>query len=131
MNEMKTFLKFGTVGVLNTGITIISYMFLVYIGVNYLFANVMAYGLGVLNSYYWNRSWVFKASQETAKQYVFMKFVLVNLLTLGITTGILYIFVQHLHINAIIAQVVATGVGLVFNFSLNKKWTFTNKKSSS
>ncbi|KZE64100.1 sugar translocase [Fictibacillus phosphorivorans] len=128
---MKTFLKFGTVGVLNTGITIISYIFLVYLGVNYLLANVMAYGLGVLNSYYWNLSWVFKASQETAKQYVFLKFVLVNLLTLGITTGILYICVQHLHINAIIAQVVATGVGLVFNFSLNKKWTFTNKKSSS
>ncbi|MDM5314930.1 GtrA family protein [Fictibacillus sp. b24] len=125
---MKTFLKFGTVGVLNTGITIISYMFLVYLGVNYLLANIMAYGLGVLNSYYWNRSWVFKVS---AKQYVFLKFVLVNLLTLGMTTSILYILVQYFQIHAILAQVVATGVGLIFNFTLNKKWTFTNKKSSS
>jgi putative flippase GtrA len=128
---MKTFLKFGTVGVLNTGITIVSYMIFLFFGINYLLANIFAYGLGVINSYFWNRNWVFKVPQKSNQQYVFIKFVLVNLLTLGITTGILYIFVQYFHIQAIIAQVMATGVGLIFNFLLNKKWTFGNKQPSS
>ena len=128
---MKTFLKFGTVGVLNTGITIVSYMIFIFFGINYLLANIFAYGLGVINSYFWNRRWVFKETQKTNQQYVFVKFVLVNLLTLGITTGILFILVQYLYIQEIIAQVLATGVGLIFNFLLNKTWTFGNKQSPS
>lgn len=128
---MKTFLKFGTVGVLNTGITIVSYMIFIFFGINYLLANIFAYGLGVINSYFWNRNWVFKESQKTNQQYVFVMFLLVNLLTLGITTGILFILVQCFYIQEIIAQVLATGVGLIFNFLLNKTWTFGNKQSSS
>lgn len=64
---MKRFLKFGTVGVFNTLITLLSFTFFYYIGINYLLAHVMSYALGVFNSFYWNKRWVFKDdSRNTA-----------------------------------------------------------------
>ena len=70
-------MKFGLVGILNTFITIGSYMLLVYLGINYLLANVIGYILGVINSFYWNKNWVFKVSSN--QRNIFMKFVIVNL----------------------------------------------------
>lgn len=121
---MIQFLKFGAVGIVNTFITIGVYFVLVYFGANYIIANSIGYALGVLNSYYWNKNWVFGADQ--AQKYIFTKFILVNLLTLGINTVILYVLVDYMNINPFLAQIVATGAGLLFNFILNKRWTFNN-----
>ena len=122
---MKRFIKFGLIGVLNTLITISSYMLLVYLGVYYILANIIGYSLGIINSFYWNKNWVFQVNSK--QRNIFMKFVLVNLITLVINTLILYLLNHYLHIHPYLAQIIATGVGLVFNFFLNKKWTFEDE----
>ena len=70
---MKRFIKFGLIGVLNTLITISSYMLLVYLGVYYILANIIGYSLGIINSFYWNKNWVFQVSSK--QRNIFMKFV--------------------------------------------------------
>jgi putative flippase GtrA len=122
---MVQFLKFGAVGILNTLITIGTYSVLVYFNLNYITANVIGYALGVLNSYYWNKNWVFGTNQT--QKSMFIKFVLVNLITLGFNTLILYLLVQHAGLNLFLSQLIATGIGLLFNYILNKKWTFNFK----
>ena len=122
---MKRFIKFGLIGVLNTLITISSYMLLVYLGVYYILANIIGYSLGVINSFYWNKNWVFQVNSK--QRNIFMKFVLVNLVTLVINTLILYLLNHYLHIHSYLAQIIATGFGLIVNFFLNKKWTFENE----
>ena len=119
---MKRFLKFGTVGLFNTLITLGSYTLFVSIGMNYLLANVLGYGLGVLNSYYWNKKWVFQIKEGRAN--VFLKFVAVNLLTLAFNTSILYLLVNRVGLHPVVANVLAVGCGLVLNYILNYKWTF-------
>lgn len=119
---MIQFLKFGTVGIFNTLITIVTFAVLVYIGLNYILANIFAYALGVLNSFYWNKNWVFKAKSDSNK--LLLKFITVNLVTLIINTSILYFLVNLLSLNTYLSQIIATGIGLIFNFVLNKKWTF-------
>ncbi|MBH0161737.1 GtrA family protein [Fictibacillus sp. 26RED30] len=119
---MKKFLKFGAVGIVNTLITIGSFMFLLYLDMNYIFANITAYALGVINSYYMNSFLVFKV--KTRDVNLFLKFVLVNICTLVINTAILFIFVDKFSVLPIIAQILATGFGMVINFVLNKIWTF-------
>ncbi|CAN7188056.1 GtrA family protein [Rossellomorea sp. LjRoot5] len=119
---MKMFLKFGTVGFFNTLITLGSYTLFVYIGINYLVANVLGYLLGVLNSYYWNKNWVFQ--DRTGKAGVFVKFFAVNLLTLGFNTLALFILVHQLGLHPVLANVFAVGCGLGLNYILNYKWTF-------
>jgi putative flippase GtrA len=119
---MIKFLKFGAVGILNTLITIVSYMAFIYFGMDYLIANIIAYSLGVINSFYWNNKWVFQSRTRSSK--VFMKFIVVNMITLGLTTLILFQLVEGASVHSIYAQILATGFGLVINFTLNKSWTF-------
>lgn len=119
---MVRFLKFGIVGVMNTLITFASYSLLVYLGVNYMVSNVIGYALGILNSYFWNKGWVFKKKDADSK--TVMKFIVVNLITLGFNTGFLYILVDNLYVNKYLAQIGATALGLIINYTLNKIWTF-------
>jgi putative flippase GtrA len=121
---MIKFLKFGAVGILNTLITIVSYMAFIYFGMNYLIANIIAYSLGVINSFYWNNTWVFQFRTKSSK--VFIKFIVVNMITLGLTTLILFQLVERTSLHSIYAQILVTGFGLVINFTLNKSWTFNN-----
>ncbi|MFJ5713612.1 GtrA family protein [Neobacillus sp. NPDC093127] len=123
---MKKFLKFGVVGIVNTLITIGSFIVLVYFGMNYIAANITAYGLGMINSFFWNKNWVFQA--KSRKLSLVFKFVVVNFLTLGFATICLYVFVKHMDIHSSAAQIVSTCLGLAINFLLNKKWTFSEKE---
>lgn len=125
---MKRFLKFGTVGVFNTLITLASYTFFIYIGINYLISNVLGYGLGVLNSYYWNKKWVFHDGSKNSG--VFYKFVAVNLFTLGFNTFILFLLVNQVGLHPVIANIFAIGSGLLLNYFLNAKWTFNSKQQN-
>ena len=124
-NKMLQFIKFSLVGVLNTAITVLSYNLLVFLGVNYIVANIIGYALGTLNSYFWNKSWVFKSNENKYK--LFVKFIIVNLITLGLNSYILTVLVTKIHLNKTLSQLAATAVGMVVNFILNKLWTFNDK----
>ncbi|MCX2827235.1 GtrA family protein [Bacillus pseudomycoides] len=122
---MKKFLKFSLIGVLNTLITIISYIFLIKIGMNYLIANCFAYLVGVANSYYWNKNWVFESKNIDLS--LFFKFLTVNLIVLTFNTISLFILVDKLFINKFISQIFSISVGMIMNFFLNKLWTFNEQ----
>lgn len=56
------FLKYGIVGVLNTFVTLFAILICKSVlGLNPYLSNAIGYCLGLLNSFLWNRSWVFKA----------------------------------------------------------------------
>ncbi|WP_010200086.1 GtrA family protein [Bacillus sp. m3-13] len=119
---MKRLLKFGTVGVFNTLITFVSFTILYFLGFNYLVANVIGYCLGVMNSYYWNKKWVFQDNRKTVS--IFYKFIAVNLLTLGIQTLFLFLLVNTMGLQPVLANLGAIGASLFINYFLNAKWTF-------
>ncbi|MBD3109287.1 GtrA family protein [Bacillus sp. AGMB 02131] len=120
---MNKLIKFCIVGMGNTLLTFLVFYLLLTIGMNYLAANIIGYTVGVANSYYWNKSWVFEAKSNYKH---FLRFIAVNILTLLINTGSLFIFVHSFGLNEIIAQIIATGIGMVVNFILNKIWTFNS-----
>ncbi|CAI8853976.1 GtrA domain-containing protein [Bacillus sp. IT-79MI2] len=125
---MEKFLKFGLVGIFNTLITIISYIILVKFGINYLIANIISYLIGVANSYYWNKNWVFRSNGKNLS--IFLKFLIVNLIVLAFNTFSLFILVDKLLYNEFIAQIFAIGIGMMINFFLNKIWTFNQSENS-
>ncbi|PFJ15090.1 sugar translocase [Bacillus cereus] len=124
---MEKLLKFGLIGIFNTFITIISFMIFVKFGMHYLVANTISYLLGVANSYYWNKNWVFKSNNKSIS--VFFKFLTVNLIILAFNTLSLFILVDKLAFHTFIAQIFAIGVGMIMNFFLNKIWTFNQTES--
>ncbi|MDR2730220.1 MAG: GtrA family protein, partial [Treponema sp.] len=54
------FVKFGIVGLSNTAISYVIYSLLVYPGLHYIIASVIAFITSVLNSFFWNNKYVFK-----------------------------------------------------------------------
>ncbi|MCU7707975.1 GtrA family protein [Priestia sp. JV24] len=125
---MIKFLKFGFVGIMNTLLTIISYLVLIHFDMNYILANVLSYFIGVINSYYWNKSWVFQA---TVHKWMLAQFFIVNLITLAINTSCLFLLVHYTPANPIIGQLLSTCIGMFINFFLNKIWTFKHTNNHS
>ena len=62
-------LKYGAIGVMNTIITLVSFYLLnTWAGVPYGIANIVGYILGVVNSFLWNRNWVFNNKTNVGRQ---------------------------------------------------------------
>ena len=123
---MKKILKFGLVGIVNTLISIGCYILFVKFGMHYILANIVSYMIGLVNSYYWNKKWVFNNTENHLS--VFVKFVIVNLVVLSINTGCLFLLVHKWGFNQYGSQLAATALGMGINFLLNNKWTFETAK---
>ena len=64
-------LKYGVIGVLNTLITlVVFYLLNTKLGLSYGISNVVGYIFGVINSFLWNRNWVFKTKNDFKRELV-------------------------------------------------------------
>ena len=64
-------LKYGVIGILNTLITLVTFYLLnTRLGLSYGISNVTGYVLGVINSFLWNRNWVFKTKKDFKRELV-------------------------------------------------------------
>lgn len=114
--------KFGIVGGLNTAITIIIFRILTNLGVHANIAYSIGYIAGTINSYFLNNYWVFTAKDKSKE--VLSKFIIVNLITLALSNGLLWFIMYKFHIKEEYAQVFVIPFTMLFNYMLNKFWTF-------
>lgn len=62
-------LKYGIVGVMNTAITLcIIFLCKSVLGMNVYVSNALGYGAGLVNSFLWNRRWVFRSNGHMSRQ---------------------------------------------------------------
>ena len=118
------FVKFGMVGVINTLVNWIIFFILNALGMYYILANIIAYILGTVNSYLWNTLWVFKYKDKTSTETT-IKFIILNLIGLGLNTGILYVLVDLCNLNKFIGLVTTTAIVMIINYIVNKLWVFS------
>jgi putative flippase GtrA len=118
------FIKFSLVGVLNTAIHYgVFYSLYEFVGLYYVLASGIGFCLAVTNSYFCNKFWTFKRRGSDVRR-EFMKFFIVNCLTLSINLGSMAILVELFAMHPPVAQLVTIGITLVINFLGNKFWTF-------
>jgi putative flippase GtrA len=121
---MVQFVKFAVVGVLNSAIQYLVFLFLYsFIGTQYLLASIIGYVAGMTNSYILNRRWTFQ-SRNQKRLTELSRFVAVNLVSLGVNLGLLYLLVSTGVMIPQWAQLVAITGSTLVNFVLNKVWTF-------
>ena len=118
------FIKFGMVGVINTLVNWIIFFILNALGMYYILANIIAYVLGTVNSYLWNTLWVFKYKDKASTETT-IKFIILNLIGLGLNTGILYVLVDLCNLNKFIGLVTTTAIVMIINYIVNKLWVFS------
>lgn len=122
-DKYKYFIKYSLIGV--TGVTLdITIFFLLHqkLGMYYQVANIISVSCGITNNFLLNSFLNFKMKDKLFKR--FIRFYSVGLFGLGISAGLLYIFVEQLHIIEIIAKLMTIAVVTIIQFNLNKRITF-------
>ncbi len=117
--------KFMTVGVLNTLIDAGTYFILTRgLGLMALpvLAKSIAYVVGMINSFFWNRNWTFKSQTSTWRS-AFL-FTLTHIVALGINAGVMALSINVLDLPEIVGIGLATISSFIWNFALNKLLVF-------
>ena len=121
------FLRFCMVGLGNTAVDFTVFFLLNQVGVLYLLAQVLSYSAGVVNSFILNRKWTFRMTRKTNVAEV-GKFIIVNGLSLLLSSGMLYFLHDANNMNLWIAKIAATAVGIAVNFIGSYIWVFAENK---
>ena len=106
----------------------------IFLEIDYLLAQVIAFVLSVLWSFYWNNKYVFdqdensernllRALAKTYASYAFTGLILNSVLSV--------IWVEVFHFSKLIAPVINLLVSVPVNFLLNKFWAFRGKAQES
>lgn len=129
------FVKFGIVGLSNTIISyviyVVSLLLFQQIGIlinsGYLVAQVIAFVLSVLWSFYWNNKIVFSL-QEGEERSVFKAlirtFISYSFTGLFLNSILLIFWVKVMHVSEFIAPIINLLVSVPLNFVINKFWAF-------
>ena len=117
--------KFMTVGVLNTAIDAAAYFALTrWLGLvsRLVLAKGIAYVIGMMNSFFWNRTWTFQSKSHLWKAALW--FALTHIFSLGINAGVMAFGLDILNLSEVVSLVLATGAAFCWNFVLNKRIVF-------
>lgn len=126
--NFKQLIKYGAVGVLNTAVDFIVYQLLTFIGISYVIAQCVSYSCGILNSYVLNSFWTFK-EEARHKGSEFVSFIVVNIISLGISVLLLKVCYDVLDIQSnLISKALVTPVVMVINFIGTKLLVFKKSK---
>ena len=127
--KYKQIITFAVIGLINTLVDIaVSFILNGFFGVYYVICQISGYSAGTLNSFFLNRFFTFKAKDSKSLPQ-FIKFVLLNLVSLGVTLVALHILINELFFNFYISKIFVTLLSLSINFIGSKFWVF--KKTTS
>lgn len=121
------FFKFGLVGVSNTLLSLAASYLLMWLGVHYFIANVVGFVVGVVNSFFWNRRFVFKQSTETNNAKMFLRLTISYGGSFFISMGLSTLLVEYAGVSQWLAPVLRLVVTVPLNFIVNKVWAFKEK----
>lgn len=100
------------------------------LAVNLIVATTAGYLVGAVVNYLLNRRFTF-ATSRTAHQAAVPRFATVVLMGMALNAGIMAALAYLAPgVNFLLRQCVATGIVLVFNFVLNRHWTFRDAEAA-
>ncbi|MBU1019228.1 MAG: GtrA family protein [Patescibacteria group bacterium] len=116
----RQFIKFCVVGTISMVVNITTYTictryFLIY----YVASDVIAYIIALINSYALNRKFTFRSKNKQIGAQ-FTKYTTVYLVGMGLSAGLLYIFVSKFGLYDMIAKFIVIGIVLIWNFFATK-----------
>lgn len=125
-------LKFVAVGCVNTSIdwTVYLAVLTAFPAKNASFYSVakgFSYFCGMINSFFLNNAWTFKSLQDKKAGIKLIKFLLVNVMGIGLNSASIYFFL-NIKTSHTTALILATVITFSFNFTLSKLWVFRRGK---
>lgn len=119
-------LRYGVVGILNTGVFALTAWLISRTGAHYVLYTAIAYAVAIFFSFIMNVFFTFRKSDGLLSP-MFLKFILVSLLLLGLVEILQLLLIEKLEIRefwgVLGGMVFYTGVG----YLANRLWVFQHK----
>jgi putative flippase GtrA len=96
--------------------------------------NALGAVFAILNGFYWNRRWTFRAGHTADAGAQFVRFGIVSLIGLALNASLFHVFLVRQHLfrgyrHADLAcQVITISCVVIWNFSANTFWTFRRRR---
>jgi len=134
--NFRQFLKFGLVGVSNNVVDYVTWRVMMsQFHWGWLPAQLVAFMVSVTNGFIWNSVWTFRGMGSGTRHAQYVRFFVVNVISLGFGLVLMKTFLVLMngqlshagpeelsHLN--IAKAGAIVCCAVWNYTMNKKWTF-------
>lgn len=131
LKENKEILGYLIFGVLTTVVNYVAYFVATKLfGINYLVANVIAWFISVVFAYVTNKFWVFENKSVEIKALVkeIFLFVSARVMSGGIETLFLFVFVSLLGFDDGVIKIIASVFVVIFNYFFSKFIIFKGSK---
>lgn len=119
-------IRYLFVGCLNTGLNYTIYFTFNTLGVWYILSNTAGFIVSILNSYFWNKYFVFKERKKSLNEIA--KFLFVYLIQYFMGILFLMLFVEKMGINKNIAGIISIFFLTLISYLGHKNFTFKSKK---
>jgi putative flippase GtrA len=118
------FVRFLIVGVGNTLLSFGVYRLLLVVATPYALAAPVAFGIGAVNGYIFNRRWTFAARDSARARLVYL---VVQAGGAAATTLLVLLYVQVADIGRVLAYLAAVAPVTMSTFAANRIWTFADR----
>jgi putative flippase GtrA len=135
LTKYRSFIRFNLVGILNTLVDFVVFTLLIATGLSNTLSQCLSYSAGIANSYVLNRKWTFAADSSSQPQAStpgrraadlgqLVRFLTVNLLTLGLSLLLLHLFNGVWGLHVLVAKAISLVFTTLVNFAGSKLWVF-------
>jgi putative flippase GtrA len=126
MSERKKIAIFAFVGGLNTGVDFAVFCLLVYaVGTATIWAQIISFGAGLINSYLLNRYWTFQVKGKRSMAEL-VRFILINAFSFGAATAVL-LGLEQFGMEPGWAKIASVVCSLVINYAGYRLWVFRDQ----
>ena len=124
VRRLGKFLVVGVSGALVNNLTLFTFYQLLRIPL--VLASSVAVLVSIANNFVWNDRWTFKQRHGVVSSAMrrFARFGAASLGGLVLTTGTLWLLVNEVGLNYLVANLLAIGAGTASNFVINSRWTY-------
>lgn len=126
LNKYASIISYLFFGVLTTGINLVSYKFMLNLGLDYRWSAFFAFILAVMFAFVTNRKYVFAGSGNVWQEC--LAFFGMRGLTFGVNLLLLIVLVQFCGLDELWSQVISNIAVIVLNFILSKFIVFNLEK---
>jgi putative flippase GtrA len=118
-------IRFGAVGASGYVVNLVVFALCVHgFGINYKVAAVVAFAVSVLNNFWWNRHWTFRAQREAHPVEQAVKFFAISLVAFGFSYVVLISLVDGAGLPKVVAQAISIAAATPLSFVGQKLWSF-------
>lgn len=124
--EAVRFGKFLVVGIINTSVTYAVYMFLRFCSLSPETSNAVGYMAGVVNSFIWNKRWVFQTKDTNVYREIISFFIVFGVCYF--TQFYAFSFMLYnLNWNEFLSQFIGMAIYTLLNFIFNRLFSFNTQ----